>query len=185
MSRVFKAYNYMSETHELLGPCDAYTDETHDILPFHTEKKPLDKKVGFAIVFNEQNQEWEYQEDHRGLVLFDTKSGQSVTLEKLGKVPEYLTPLAPKSEFDVWDGEKWVKDVDAENSAKRQRLEDIKQQKLYDATREIAPLQDAIDLDMATEEEKKRLIAWKKYRVLVNRIDTSTEDNIVWPEKPD
>lgn len=184
MFRIFKAYTYTSDTHELLGPCDAYTDETHEILPFHTEKKPLDKRQGFAVVFNEQNQEWEYQEDHRGLVLFDTKNRQSVTLEKLGKVPEYLTSSTPKSEFDVWDGEKWVKDVEAENLAKRHKLEGIKQQKLYDATIEIAPLQDAIDLDMATEEEKKRLIAWKKYRVLVNRTDTSTADNIVWPEKP-
>lgn len=54
-----------------------------------------------------------------------------------------------------------------------------------DATFAIGPLQDAVDLDMATEEERKRLIAWKKYRVLVNRIETSTTDNIVCPEKPD
>ncbi|WP_063657587.1 tail fiber assembly protein [Candidatus Arsenophonus triatominarum] len=185
MFRIFKAYTYTSDTHELLGPCDAYTDETHDILPFHTEKKPIDKKEGFAVVFNEQNQEWEYQEDHRGLVLFDTKSRQSVTLEKLGKVPEYLTSLAPQSEYDVWDGEKWVKDAEAEKLAERQKLEGIKQQKLYDATREIAPLQDAVDLEMATEDEKKRLIAWKKYRVFVNRTDVSTAPDIDWPKKPD
>ncbi|WP_063657214.1 tail fiber assembly protein [Candidatus Arsenophonus triatominarum] len=184
MFRIFKAYNYTSDTGELFGSCDAYTDEFHKILPFHTEKKPLDKRQGFAVVFNEQSQEWEYQEDHRGLVLFDTKNRQSVTLEKLGKVPKNLTPLAPQSEYDAWNGEKCVKDVEAENLAKRYKLEGIKQQKLYDATGEIAPLQDAIDLDMATEEEKKRLIAWKKYRVLVNRIETSTTDNIVWPAKP-
>ncbi|UBX30087.1 hypothetical protein [Arsenophonus apicola] len=51
MSRIFKAYNYTSDTYELIGSCDAYTDETHDILPFHTEKKPIDKKEGFAVVF--------------------------------------------------------------------------------------------------------------------------------------
>ncbi|WP_334471994.1 tail fiber assembly protein [Arsenophonus sp. PmNCSU2021_1] len=117
-------------------------------------------------------------------MLFDTKNRQSVTLEKLGKVPEYLTSSTPKSEFDVWDGEKWVKDVEAENLAKRHKLEGFKQQKLYDATREIAPLQDAIDLDIATEEEERRLIAWKRYRVLVNRIETSTTQEITWPKPP-
>lgn len=116
--------------------------------------------------------------------MFDTKNRQSVTIEKLGKVPKYLTPLAPKSEYDVWDGERWVKDIEAENLAKRQKLESIKQQKLFDATQIVTPLQDAVDLDMATEEEKNRLTAWKKYRVLVNRIDTSTIDNIVWPVIP-
>ncbi|EEH0122209.1 tail fiber assembly protein, partial [Salmonella enterica] len=29
--------------------------------------------------------------------------------------------------------------------------------------------------------EKARLLAWKKYRVQVNRVDTS---NPVWPEQP-
>ncbi|WGM00496.1 tail fiber assembly protein [Arsenophonus nasoniae] len=185
MFRLFKAYTYTSDTHELLGPCDAYTDETHDILPFHTEKKPIDKKEGFAVVFNEQNQEWEYQEDHRGLVLFDTKSGQSVTLEKLGKVPAYLTPLAPESEFDVWDGEKWVKDVEAETLAKRQQLEGLKQQKLYEATKIITPLQDAVYLDMATEEEKTQLRNWTLYRLNLHRKDISTAPDIDWPIKPE
>lgn len=49
----------------------------------------------------------------------------------------------------------------------------------------IAPLQDAIDLDMATDEEKAQLIEWKKYRVLLNRVDTSTAPDIEWPEKPE
>ncbi|KKB22881.1 tail fiber assembly protein, partial [Escherichia coli] len=37
----------------------------------------------------------------------------------------------------------------------------------------IAPLQDAVDLDIATEEEASLLAAWKTYRVLLNRVDTS------------
>ncbi|EBP2453867.1 tail fiber assembly protein, partial [Salmonella enterica] len=45
----------------------------------------------------------------------------------------------------------------------------------------IAPLQDAVDLEIATDDEKARLDEWKKYRVRVNRVDTS---NPAWPEKP-
>ncbi|QWT43017.1 tail fiber assembly protein [Dickeya dadantii] len=45
---------------------------------------------------------------------------------------------------------------------------------LNDATKEITPLQDAVDLEMATDDEKAPLTAWKKYRVLLNRVDTST-----------
>ncbi|MDI0552840.1 tail fiber assembly protein, partial [Escherichia coli] len=48
----------------------------------------------------------------------------------------------------------------------------------------IAPLQDAVDLEIATEEETSLLEAWKKYRVLLNRIDTSTAPDIEWPEIP-
>ncbi|EAA8046926.1 tail fiber assembly protein [Salmonella enterica] len=34
---------------------------------------------------------------------------------------------------------------------------------------------------MATDEEKVQLVEWKKYRVLVNRVDTINPD---WPDKP-
>ncbi|HHC0857871.1 TPA: tail fiber assembly protein, partial [Salmonella enterica] len=44
-----------------------------------------------------------------------------------------------------------------------------------------APLQDAVDLVIATDEEKSQLAEWKKYRVLVNRVDTSNPD---WPDVP-
>ncbi|EFW0364544.1 tail fiber assembly protein, partial [Shigella dysenteriae] len=46
----------------------------------------------------------------------------------------------------------------------------------------IAPLQDAVDLEIATEEERSLLEAWNKYRVLVSRIDINTAPDIVWPE---
>ena len=48
----------------------------------------------------------------------------------------------------------------------------------------IAPLQDAVDLGMATEEETAALTEWKKYRVLMMRIDCSKAPDISWPEPP-
>ncbi|EEW3724042.1 tail fiber assembly protein [Escherichia coli] len=40
-------------------------------------------------------------------------------------------------------------------------------------------------MEIATEEEKALLAAWKTYRVLLNRVDTSTVPDIEWPEEPD
>ncbi|MGA6000816.1 tail fiber assembly protein, partial [Escherichia coli] len=45
-------------------------------------------------------------------------------------------------------------------------------------------LQDAVDLDMATDDETKLLLAWKKYRVLLMRVNTSTALDIEWPTSP-
>ncbi|HCQ6884578.1 TPA: tail fiber assembly protein [Escherichia coli] len=39
-------------------------------------------------------------------------------------------------------------------------------------------------MEIATEEEKALLAAWKTYRVLLNRVDTSTALDIEWPEEP-
>ncbi|ERT13322.1 tail fiber assembly protein [Photorhabdus temperata subsp. temperata] len=59
-----------------------------------------------------------------------------------------------------------------------------KQQLMAEAIKQIAPLQDAVDLDIATEEEKIALSAWKKYRVMLNRVAISQENDIDWPEQP-
>ncbi len=48
----------------------------------------------------------------------------------------------------------------------------------------IAPLQDALDLGIALESEELQLSAWKKYRVILNRVETSTAPDIIWPVYP-
>ncbi|MEM6050537.1 tail fiber assembly protein [Erwinia sp. P7711] len=48
----------------------------------------------------------------------------------------------------------------------------------------IAPLEDAVDLGMATDDEKSLLTSWKKYRVNLSRIDTSAAPDLTWPEQP-
>ncbi|MCE3116846.1 tail fiber assembly protein [Enterobacter sp. ASE] len=65
-------------------------------------------------------------------------------------------------------------------------LANSKKQKLMAAaTSAIAPLQDAVDIGEATDTEIALLKAWKKYRVLLNRIDTSSAPDIEWPPAPD
>ncbi|WP_426099108.1 tail fiber assembly protein [Providencia sp. PROV200] len=71
--------------------------------------------------------------------------------------------------------------------SKEQLIAEAEQQKqslLAEANNAIAPLQDAVDLDMSTDEEKAQLTAWKTYRVYLNRVDTSTAPDIEWPVKP-
>lgn len=51
------------------------------------------------------------------------------------------------------------------------------------ADAEIAWRQDAVDAGMATEDEITGLAAWKKYRVLLMRVDTSKAPDINWPEQ--
>ncbi|EMC8779850.1 tail fiber assembly protein [Providencia rettgeri] len=70
---------------------------------------------------------------------------------------------------------------------KEQLIAEAEQQKqllLAEANNTIVPLQDAVDLDIATNEEIAKLKAWKTYRVYLNRVDTSTAPDIEWPVKP-
>jgi len=52
------------------------------------------------------------------------------------------------------------------------------------ADAEIAWRQDAYDAGIATEEETAALLEWKKYRILLMRVDSSNPDQIVWPAAP-
>lgn len=45
-------------------------------------------------------------------------------------------------------------------------------------------LEYAVELTMASTEEKAALAAWKKYRVLLARVDTSGAPGIDWPAAP-
>lgn len=96
------------------------------------------------------------------------------------------------SELHTWDGADWIIDEPGLESLSEQLKQDAictaektKEQLLSMVTSKIAPLQDAADLDIATGEESAVLKKWKKYRVLLNRVDTSTAPDIIWPEKPE
>ncbi|HAT3770004.1 TPA: tail fiber assembly protein, partial [Citrobacter freundii] len=59
-----------------------------------------------------------------------------------------------------------------------------KELRISEASAKISPLQDAVDLGMATDEEVVQLTEWKKYRVLLNRVDISKAPDINWQERP-
>lgn len=52
------------------------------------------------------------------------------------------------------------------------------------AAKAMAPLQDAKELDIATDTELSQLKEWMAYRVAINRVDTSQSEDIEWPEAP-
>ncbi|CCV45098.1 tail fiber assembly protein [Yersinia enterocolitica] len=63
-------------------------------------------------------------------------------------------------------------------NAKKSQLKSV-------ADSEIEWRQDAVDEGYAEGNEVTELAAWKKYRVLLMRIDTSKAPNIEWPSMPE
>ena len=57
-----------------------------------------------------------------------------------------------------------------------------KSELLTEAESVILPLERAVRLNMATNEERSRLEAWERYSVLVSRVDTANPE---WPDKPE
>lgn len=78
--------------------------------------------------------------------------------------------------YPVWeDAPQLTSDeIQVDATAKKAHLRTV-------ADAEIAWRQDAVDAGIATEEESAALLEWKKYRVLLMRVDTT---NPVWPTPP-
>ncbi|WP_258019055.1 tail fiber assembly protein [Yersinia kristensenii] len=184
-AQIITVFNYHYETKEFTGETDEYIAPYTGIPGSSTLIAPLPTKAGYAVVFNEDAQQWEYTEDYRGTDAYDTQTGYSRPVITLGPLPEGFTSQAPTSQFDRWDGSQWVKD---ENAEKKHHLAEAEQKKRYllnEASTKIHILQDSIEFGLATEATKAELLAWRKYRVLLDRVDISTAPNITWPAKPE
>jgi hypothetical protein len=105
---------------------------------------------------------------------------QIVVEVALENVPDDFTAAGEKAlggAFHFVDGAITAAPVDYEAEAQRNKLELLTQ-----ANNVIATLQDAVELNMATDEETANLHEWKKYRVLLSRVDVIKP---VWPPLPE
>ncbi|EAU5948608.1 tail fiber assembly protein [Salmonella enterica] len=180
-AQTIKIFNLRSDTNEFIGAGDAYIPP-HTGLPANcTDIAPPDIPASHIAIFDAETQTWSLHEDHRGETVYDTTTGNQVYISEPGPLPENVTSVSPDGEYQKWDGKAWVKDAAAEIAAQLRQAEETKKRLLQMASEKIAPLQDAVDLGIATDDEKAQLDEWKKYRVLVNRVYTTNPD---WPDVP-
>ncbi|WP_275669886.1 tail fiber assembly protein [Photorhabdus luminescens] len=123
------------------------------------------------------------------------------TLQFFNQIEEESQPMKAEYDallpvfFDIRENLKvmkkmTVREVDAHLNppiSKEQLMAEAEQQKqslLAEANNAIAPLQYAVDLEMATDGEQASLTAWKKYCVLLNRVDVNQAPDVEWPEVP-
>lgn len=150
----------------------------------YVDAPALPIKAGFAVVRSEDGSKWEIVTDNRGRTAYSTETRQPLEVDFIGELPIDLTLLAPKTEFDKWNGKKWVTDTEAQKAAFVAQAEQKKTQRLNEANATIIYLQDAIEVGLDDDDYQEKLTAWKTYRVYLNRVDTSTAPDIEWPVKP-
>ncbi|OCQ54639.1 Caudovirales tail fiber assembly protein [Photorhabdus australis subsp. thailandensis] len=144
----------------------------------------LPQSHDMAVRRSEDKRRWEIVPDYRGKMAYNTQTRQKCEIIELGELPETLTFKQPATDFDTWDGEKWVTDTKAQKASQIEQAEQQRSALSQNANETVALLQDTVDLDMATEAEKAALQAWKKYRVMLSRVDISQAPNIKWPDQP-
>ena len=116
-----------------------------------------------------------YQETLNPDYVLDTSSGAYVPRQGTYQSDAFNAWLADGHVVDPMPSPS-VEDVATANALRRRGL-------LSAAAIAIAPLQDAVDLGMASDDERVRLASWKTYRVDVNRVDV-TLIQPAWPTPP-
>ncbi|MCV5052769.1 tail fiber assembly protein [Escherichia coli] len=175
-----RCFYYDAVTSEYSGWSDEYINIGVSMPGNSTDIEPGDEVAGEVAIFNGNG--WQQHENHRGETVYSTADGSTVTVDYIGSIRDGYTNIAPSTPYDKWDGHKWAMDVDAANAADLAVAEREKTQLRTVADAEIAWRQDAVDAGIATEGETAALAEWKKYRVLLMRVDTTDPD---WPTVPE
>ncbi|MGJ0637877.1 tail fiber assembly protein [Xenorhabdus bovienii] len=150
----------------------------------YLDKPELPSLPDRAICRTADGTTWEQVPDYRGKTVYHTETRQKTTVDYIGELKSVHTLFAPQTPFDIWDGKQWLTDNTALKSHHIRQAEHQKSSLQQQVDTVIKPLQDAVDLDMATDAEKSALTEWRKYRVLLNRVDCSTAPDVKWPEQP-
>ncbi|MFD2643063.1 tail fiber assembly protein [Pseudomonas japonica] len=129
---------------------------------------------------------WEVVDDYRGPV-YSTSTGEVQEYTRLGSLPEGLTLHPRPAAFYRWNGTAWELDKLAQLVGARADALTSRDERLALATMRIAPLEDAVYLQRATETEKEQLLAWKTYRMNLGRIEQLDGFPLAfeWPPSPD
>lgn len=173
---------YLGETLADRSPLDV--DEVWLVPAFATEQPPPSTGPRQVAVF--RGEKWQVVADFRLVSLWSTLTAQRVHAV-IGDTPASMsaTELEPPL-FAAWRDNHWTVDRDVERQAKVAEVELKVSACRAEADREIVPLQDAVDLEMATPGELAQLKAWKTYRVMLNRVPQQTgyPTQIEWPTAP-
>lgn len=138
-----------------MGQKQAAFDETGVLVAFYdTDVSPAPDDVQVVDISDDQ---W--------TALLAAQSSGKILVRGEDGMPVAVDPPPPSAD-----------ELKAVNSMTRDAL-------LAAAALAIAPLQDAVDLDEATDAEVALLKQWKQYRIAVNRIDL-TQSTLSWPASP-
>lgn len=162
------------------------------------EQYQLTRRVGVIWLYSEEGKNW-YEEqknfspdtlkiayDTKGIIVCIDKDVSAINPTGLSVVE--LPNITANRRADAsghWmyqDGQVIKRIYTREELVSQAEAEKVRL--LAEATTPMAPLQDAVDIDRATEAETALLLEWKKYRVALNRIDTSKAPVIDWPIPP-
>ena len=164
--------------------------------PKTPEQYQLTKKAGVVWLYTEDGKNW-YEEqknfqpdtikiayDKNNVIVTVSKDVSTINPEGLSVVEvSDITANRRADNNGNWmflDGKVVKREYTKQELQQQAELQ--KSALLSEAESVIQPLERAVRLNMATNEEHARLESWERYSVLVSRVDTANPE---WPQKPE
>ncbi|WP_434526304.1 tail fiber assembly protein [Photorhabdus asymbiotica] len=178
-------FNYDAITLEYLNSTDEHLSVGIGLPANSCTDAPPNAQEGYVACRSSDLTGWQVVPDYRGKIAYNTQTGEQKEIIKPGELPGELTFKQPVTDFDKWDGEKWVTDIEAQKVSQIEQAEQQRVTLRQRADEAMTLLQYAIETEIASDAEKALLLTWKKYVVLLSRVDTSLDSDIEWPQIPE
>ncbi|ENC4784067.1 tail fiber assembly protein [Klebsiella pneumoniae] len=178
-------YNFDGSTREYLSSSVEYIAVGIGLPAHSCIDAPGESKEGFAICRTADLIDWKYVADHRGKITYNKETGQPLIISDLGDYPSDLTPEAPTTPYDKWDGQKWVTDSVAKRKALIEYAEEQRLRLLTEVDDITSDWRVELMLGDISESDKAKLSAWMAYKSEVKAVDVSTAPDVTWPVKPE
>lgn len=178
-------YNYASSTGEYLSVSVEYLPVGVGIPADSCTDAPPVKKSSFTVCRNLGRSIWEYVEDHRGEIVYETVTGKPIVISVPGAYADSITRIAPSTPYDTWNGSEWVTDEKMQKNAQVKAAEQKKSALLAGAQSTISLWQTELQLGLISDKDKVKLILWMHYIRDLQAIKTSEAPDVFWPEEPE
>lgn len=127
-------------------------------------------------------------ENNDGIEVADDRYQQLIELQSLGqpivRLPDGSPDNQPSPLHSYMKG-KWVIDEAKQAAAAKSDMDASVMTAVADAGRQIAVLQDAVDLGLATDAETTAHSEWRKYRMLLWQLASNPKyPNVELPQQP-
>ncbi|HHR5622788.1 tail fiber assembly protein [Klebsiella pneumoniae] len=177
-----QVFHFDMTSRDFIGTEEVYIHVGVGLPAFSCLDEPPVQSEYQVAVRSEDNASWSVTDDYRGITVYDIQTLVSRVITEPGPLPHTVTRLQPSTPYDKWDGSTWVTDADAQHAAEIAAADRKKAELMVQVSADISVLLDAVNLEIATDTEKLKLTGLQTYRVLLNRVDTSTAPDVQWPE---
>lgn len=110
-----RVFYYDGHTKEYRGWSDEFIHVGVSIPGNSTMIAPGEPVAGKVWIFD--GGQWLASEDHRGKTVYSTADRSAVQVTYIGALKEGFVSASPATDFDVWNGKKWVTDTAAQQAA--------------------------------------------------------------------